>query len=314
MCYCLLVADMLRLIAQSIRGLFDFVLLYTVLRVSVVDIMKDPVWSARIKNNKMTLSSGRTAQSQNNPTNALLTAIKIENNVKLDRLQERPMKDGSETDFPPVYEEKVKITLSPFKPKHHFGTLPSIKAEAVRPHMERSQCLNLNEIDAAIGEESGLYESHDEQSYEIKRDDDDADRFPEARDRQNYDNLDMDTKNENFDQDFLAEVHSTERHGIDLPFSGTVVKEENCVGDLTMQNAYTGRCPKSNISTAVELETMNMTPMSHLLREPSSITCHTTALPSTCTVFKEENCKKNVGKMRLLMEVIRATIWELMKR
>ena len=37
---------------------------------------------------------------------------------------------------------------------------------------------------------------------------------------------------------------------------------------------------------------MNMTPMSHSLREPSSITCHTTALPSTYTVFKEENCKK----------------------
>ena len=217
--------------------MFDCVFLYTVLRVSVVDIMKDPLWSDRIKNNKMTLSSG-SAQSHNNPTDALLTAIKIENNVKLNRLQERPMKDDSETDLPPVYEEKCELTLSFFKPKNHFETQPSVKAEAVSRHMERSQCLNLNETDAAIGEESGWYESYEEHSYEIKRDEDDTDCLPEATDRQNHDNLDIDIKIEKFDQDFLAEVHSTERHGIDLPFSGTVVKEENCVGDLTMQNAY----------------------------------------------------------------------------
>ena len=283
-------------IVQSIRGMFDFVLLYTVLRVSVVDIMKDPVWSARIKNKKIILSSERTAQNQNHQTKALLTSIKVENTVE-GQLQKRPTKDGSKTDLYPVYEEKCEKTPSPSKPKHNFETQPPRKTEAV-PYMEHSQCLTLSETDAAIDEESGWYESHDEQSYEIKRDDDDDDDdddtncLPEAIDKQNHDNLDMDTKNENFDQDFLAEVHSTERHGIDLPFSGTVVKEEKCVGDLTMQNASTGRCPKSNISTAVELETMNMTPISHSLREPSSITCHTTALPSTYTAFKEENCKK----------------------
>ena len=247
--------------------------------------MKDPVWSARIQNEKMILSPERTAQNQNNQTNALLTANKVEHNIKQDWSQERPVRDGSETDLSPVYEEKCEMTPSPSKPnvlltavqvehnikqdrqrerpmkdysetdlsqvyeekykltpspsnpKHYFETQPSDKTGAV-PYMERSQCLNLNKTVAVISEESGCYESLDEQSYEIKRDDDDTDCLPEATYKQNHDNLDMDTKNENFDQDFLAEVHSTERHDIDLLFSGTVVKQENCVGDLTMQNAY----------------------------------------------------------------------------
>ena len=170
--------------------------------------MKDPAWSARIKNDKMILSSGRTAQIQNHQTNAMLTAIKVENNVNLDW----PMKDDSETDLSPVYEEKYEITPSPSKStcKHHFETKPSVKAEAV-PYKERSQCLKSKETDAATGEESGWYESYDEHSYEIKRDGDDTDCLLDATDRQNHDLFDKDTRKEKFDEDFPPEVSLTER-------------------------------------------------------------------------------------------------------
>ena len=137
---------------------------------SVVDIMKDPVWSAHIQNEKIILSSERTAQNQNHQTKALLTSIKVENIVE-GRPQKRPTKDGSKTDLYPVYEEKCENTPSPSKPKHHFETQVPHKTEAV-PFMQHSQCLQLNKTDIANGEESGWYESHDEHSYEMKRDDD----------------------------------------------------------------------------------------------------------------------------------------------
>ena len=167
------------LIVQSIKGMFNFVFLYTVL-----DIMKDPVWSASINNKKIILSSKSIAQNRNHQTNALLTSIKVETIVE-GWPQERPMVDGSETDLSPVHEEKYEITPSPSKPNHQFETKPSVKAEAV-PYKERSQCLTLHETDAAVGEESGWYESHDEQSREIESDDDDdTDHFPVAIGRQN---------------------------------------------------------------------------------------------------------------------------------
>ena len=53
-------------------------------------------------------------------------------------------------------------------------TQPSVKAEAVISHLEHSQFLKLKETIAVIDKEYGWVESHNEHSYEIKRDNDDA--------------------------------------------------------------------------------------------------------------------------------------------